>query len=279
MIKVSDYMTPIVAIASPQDTLAAIRNIMLRRRVGRVPVVDGSRLVGIVSRTDLALALRPNGPAWRRRPLEYTSVWEIMSKPVITISVNESISKAAETMLNSGVTGLPVLDDDKIVGMITTSDLTRCLKEHGDPSKKVKEHMCVEVAVAKPLHPISRVIKILVKSPSHRVIVVDAEGRPIGIVTPTDLAFVRVSAGSSKSKVVYDSEAPKRSRKIEFLGLTYAKDVMRSPIHFISEEASVVDAASLMSSAKIGGLPVLDKKKNLSGLFSKIEVLRLVKDL
>jgi len=279
MIKVSDYMTTLVAVVSPYDTLATVRNLMLRKRVGRVPVLDdGGRLVGIISRTDLALALKPGGPPWRRRPLEYTNVWEVMSKPVLTTTPNESICKAAEIMLNNGVTGLPVVDEGEVVGMISTSDLTRCLMEHGDPSKKVKEYMCKEVAVVKPLYTINRVIKMLVDTPSHRVVVVDAEGRPIGIITPTDLAFVRV-APSKKKSIVYDDEAPQPSRRIRYLAITYAKDIMKSPLHYISEEASIVDAASLMSSAKIGGLPVLDKRKSLAGLFSKLEVLELVKNL
>ena len=279
MIKVSDYMTTLVAVVSPYDTLATVRNLMLRKRVGRVPVLDdGGRLVGIISRTDLALALKPGGPPWRHRPLEYTYVWEVMSKPVLTTTPNESICKAAEIMLKNGVTGLPVVDEGEVVGMISTSDLTRCLMEHGDPSKKVKEYMCKEVAVVKPLYTINRVIKMLVDTPSHRVVVVDAEGRPIGIITPTDLAFVRV-APSKKKSIVYDDEAPQPSRRIRYLAITYAKDIMKSPIHYISEEASIVDAVSLMSSAKIGGLPVLDKRKSLAGLFSKLEVLELVKNL
>ncbi len=278
MIKVSDYMTPIVAVVSPYDTLATVRNVMLGKRVGRVPVIDDGRLVGIVSRTDLALALKPGGPPWRRRPLEYTNVWEVMSKPVLTITPNESISNAAEIMLDNGVTGLPVVDEGEVVGMISTSDLTRCLMEHGNPSKKVKECMCKEVAVVKPLYTINHVIKLLVETPSHRVVVVDAEGRPIGIITPTDLAFVRVAPPKKKS-IVYDDGAPQPTRRIRYLAITYAKDIMKSPLHYISEEASIVDAASLMRSAKIGGLPVLDKRKNLAGLFSKLEVLKLVKDL
>ncbi len=278
MIKVSDYMTPIVAVVSPYDTLATVRNVMLRKRVGRVPVIEDGRLVGIVSRTDLALALKPDGPPWRRRPLEYISVWEVMSKPVLTITPYEPISKAAEIMLSNGVTGLPVVEEDKVIGMISTSDLTRCLMEQGDPSKKVKECMCREVVVVKPLYTINRVIKLLVETPSHRVIVVDAEGKPIGIITPTDLAFVRVAPPKKKS-IVYDDGAPQPSRRIRYLAITYAKDIMKSPLHYISEEASIVDAASLMSSARIGGLPVLDKRKNLTGLFSKLEVLKLVKDL
>jgi len=271
-------MTPLVAFVSPYDTLATVRNLMLRKRVGRVPVLEDGRLVGIVSRTDLALALKPDGPPWRRRPLEYTSVWEVMSKPVLTTTPNETISKAAETMLNNSVTGLPVVEEGEVVGVISTSDLTRCLMEHGYPSKKVKECMCREVAVVKPLYTINRVIKMLVETPSHRVVVVDAEGRPIGIITPTDLAFVRVASPKKKS-IAYDDEAPQPSRRIRYLAITYAKDIMKSPLYYISEEASIVDAASLMNSARIGGLPVLDKRKNLAGLFSKLEVLRLVKDL
>ena len=278
MIKVFEYMTPLVAVVSPHDTLATVRNIMLRKRVGRVPVIDGGRLVGIISRTDLALALKSGGPSWRYRALEYSSVWEVMSKPVLTIAPNEPVSKAAELMLDSGVTGLPVVDEGEVVGMISTSDLTRCLMEHGDPSKKVKENMCREVEVVKPLYSIKRVVKLLVSTPSHRVIVVDSEGRPIGIITPTDLAFIRVAPVKKKGDIVFDEEAPRQTRRIKYLALTYAKDVMKSPLYYISEEASVVDAAALMSKAKIGGLPVLDKRKNLSGLFSKMEVLKLVKD-
>jgi CBS domain-containing protein len=280
MIKVIEYMTPLVAVVSPQDTLATVRNVMLRKRVGRVPVIDdGGRLVGIISRTDLALALKSSGPSWRYRALEYSSVWEVMSKPALTIAPNDPISKAAELMLNRRVTGLPVVDEGEVVGMISTSDLTRCLMEHGDPSKKVKENICREVVVVKPLYSIKRVIKLLANAPSHRVIVVDSEGRPIGIITPTDLAFIRVAPTRKKSAVVFDGEAPKQTRRIKYLAITYAKDVMKSPLYYISEEASVVDAASVMSNAKIGGLPVLDKRKNLSGLFSKMEVLKLVKDL
>ena len=40
MIKVFEYMTPLVAVVSPHDTLATVRNVMLRKRVGRVPVLD-----------------------------------------------------------------------------------------------------------------------------------------------------------------------------------------------------------------------------------------------
>ncbi len=221
-----------------------------------------------------AIALKADGPVWRRRPLEYTQVWEAMSKDVLTVRADETIGKAASIMLTGGVTGLPVLEDDRLVGMLTTSDLTRFLSEQGDPSKKVREYMCREVTLAKPLYSVNKVIRMLLGSPSRRIIIVDVGNRPIGIITPTDLAFIRIQSGK---RVVYDEEAPKRPTK--YLGVSCASDFMSRPLYFTSDEASIVDAASTMVSARIGGLPVLNRKRGLCGLFSKIEVLKIVEEL
>jgi acetoin utilization protein AcuB len=113
-----------------QDALT----LMKKDKVRRYPVVDKSgKLIGIVTESDLMNA----------KPSEATtlSVWEIssllakitvervMCKKVITVTENTTLEEAARIMADSSIGGLPVMRGDKLVGIITESDLFRIFLE------------------------------------------------------------------------------------------------------------------------------------------------------
>jgi acetoin utilization protein AcuB len=113
-----------------QEALAMMR----RDKVRRYPVVDrNGKLIGIVTDTDLLNA----------SPSEATtlSVWEVnyllskitvervMTRKVITICPDCTIEEAARIMADNKIGGLPVLDGDKLVGIITETDLFKVLLE------------------------------------------------------------------------------------------------------------------------------------------------------
>lgn len=129
--RVSDYMTPNPLTVSPEDNLrTAIDQIV---KVGRrLPVVnDQGELVGIITDRDLRLVV--NSPLILRERwqdevlLTQTNVGAIMSSPVITIEPDAWVDQAAKLMLDSQISGLPVVKDNKLVGIITVSDLLRAL--------------------------------------------------------------------------------------------------------------------------------------------------------
>jgi acetoin utilization protein AcuB len=125
---VSERMTHPVLTIKPDVPVQDALTLMKRDKIHRYPVVDkGGKLLGIVTESDLMNA----------SPSEATtlSVWEItalvakitvervMTKKVITVTEDTTIEEAARILADSSVGGLPVLRDNKLVGIITESDL------------------------------------------------------------------------------------------------------------------------------------------------------------
>ena len=119
---VRDWMsTPVIAISSGTSVIGALR-VMEMNRVRRLPVVSGDALAGIVTREDLH-ALLGHGEGMAREveaPVEVA-----MRTPVLTASPDDTLEYAAEQMLEKEISGLPVVDNGRLVGMLTESDVFR----------------------------------------------------------------------------------------------------------------------------------------------------------
>jgi CBS domain-containing protein len=115
----------------PSTTLADAQRIMEHRKVRRLPVVEGGRLIGIVTWGDLRAALPSAATAlsvheWRAL-LDQATVAECMTRDPIAIAPDAPVLDAAQRMLNHKIGGLPVVQEGRVVGMITESDLFRLL--------------------------------------------------------------------------------------------------------------------------------------------------------
>lgn len=114
--KVGDIMTPNVLYVTPDMTVGEIIDLMFKHKHLGYPVVENGRLVGIVTLNDIMNVERS------RR------VSEVMSRNVLTITPRQSAFEAFKMMSEKNIGRLPVVEDDKLVGIITRSDLMR-LKE------------------------------------------------------------------------------------------------------------------------------------------------------
>ena len=92
--------------------------ILAEKNIGALPVVDGDRLVGIFSERDYTRKVALEGRSSRD-----TRVREIVSAPVISITPQHSIEDAMRLMSEKHIRHLPVLEGDKMVGMISIGDL------------------------------------------------------------------------------------------------------------------------------------------------------------
>lgn len=129
-LKVRDLMTGVVFSAQPDDTVEKVYDLMNERGIRHLTVVDQEGdLVGLVSHRDLlrhSPIERAEVPLFLvREILRRTRVEEIMTSEVETADPDTPLSEAAQVMFESKFGCLPVLQDSKLVGILTESDFVR----------------------------------------------------------------------------------------------------------------------------------------------------------
>ena len=126
---VKKWMTREVITVSPKDTLEHIRQIFRKYNFRRVPVMENNQLAGIISERDIrSYFMRDNGAIIEKNNLTLKA-GEIMTRDPITISMYDTIEKAALLMQENKIGGLPVIDDNNLVGIITEHDVFDALIE------------------------------------------------------------------------------------------------------------------------------------------------------
>jgi CBS domain-containing protein len=114
----------------PPDAVAGDAIVTLAEsRISALPVVDAAgRLVGVISTTDiLALEEETENQRARAAALERTTVGDLMTPRPLTISPEASLSDAARQMLEADVHRLFVTEGDRVVGVISTTDIVRAV--------------------------------------------------------------------------------------------------------------------------------------------------------
>lgn len=126
-------MTTTVITVSPYDTLARAYELMMSNRIRRLPVLEGARLVGIITLSDL-LEVKQSDPTRRHslsdvaQELSRLVVSTIMRPKPICIYDNDTLGHAAELMLEHKIGGLPVIDaSEHVVGVLTESNIFQLL--------------------------------------------------------------------------------------------------------------------------------------------------------
>ena len=109
------------AVTLPADTrVVDALELMAVRKIRRVPVLQDGALVGILARSDLESAVGPDELSTRRLG---TRLGDLLSRGVVTVRPDDRLEHAARLMLENGVSGLPVVDEAGVIGLITESDI------------------------------------------------------------------------------------------------------------------------------------------------------------
>jgi CBS domain-containing protein len=123
MSKAADYVkeimtTPVVSVA-PQATVAQALRAMIDHDIGAVVVADGDAAAGVFTERDLTRGILDDPDLLGR------SVEDVMSSPVVTASPDEEVVFVFRRMSERRIRRLPVLENDRLVGMVTERDLLR----------------------------------------------------------------------------------------------------------------------------------------------------------
>jgi len=113
----------------PDATMDLANDVISLGRIRHIPIVDGSRLVGIVTERDLigAAASRIFGLKQQSKSalLKSVLIKEVMKKRVITAAPDTPIKDIAHLMANKKIGCVPVVSDGMVVGLVTTTDILR----------------------------------------------------------------------------------------------------------------------------------------------------------
>lgn len=128
---VHNWMTKRLITITPQTTLPEAQRIMFEHKIRRLPVVKSDKLVGIVTMGDLREAKPSDATTLSIYELNYLmdrlTAKDFMTPNPITITPDATIAEAAGLMMKHKIGGLPVVEDGKLVGIITETDLCRLL--------------------------------------------------------------------------------------------------------------------------------------------------------
>lgn len=150
-LKVSKIMTTRVVTVSPKDSLFLVESMLMNNKISRVVVVKNKKPIGIITYRDFVPARIPNRLGTYTDPSELRDIWyspnpnqfninqlgyaltfkaeDIMTKNPILIEDSDDVSMAALVMYRYGISGIPIVKQSNLVGILTKSDIVFALAE------------------------------------------------------------------------------------------------------------------------------------------------------
>ena len=125
--QVQDAMAKTIGIASPRDSIRRVAQLMKREEAGFIPICDGETLRGVVTDRDIVIRCVAEGNGTSlEEPAE-----SIMSTNPQTISPGASLEEAGRVMDSMEVRRLPVVDNGKLVGILSHGNLVQATRSEG----------------------------------------------------------------------------------------------------------------------------------------------------
>jgi CBS domain-containing protein len=307
-VSVGDLMSRDADAVTPDTPVAEVVERLVARDYTALPVVDADRrVVGMVSDNDLLTSgltrlsvglHKAIGPDLVRDFLsrlkkEGALVRQAMTSPAVTVHPDTPLKVAAHLMHTRALKRLPVVDPaGRLCGVLGRLDVlesiaagyTRRTAPHAAPlpqeHRTVAEIMERSVPSVPETAPLHDVLETLLGSEVKRVLVVDGKGRPVGIITDTDI-ITRIDPEERPGVLTvlrsrWSGDAHKQVRRTSG---RRADDIMTSPVITVRDTAPVMEALALTVERHVKRLPVVDAGGRIVGMVSRPALLAASLDL
>ena len=249
-------------------------NVMVRNNVTGAPVVRSSdgHLVGIISRKDV----------FNKMDEEQLSL--LMKKDIITVGPDISVKEVAKIFVEKKIHRLPVVEDGKLIGLVTPTDLL-------DDVKNLKTDMTAEDVISTTCvtayegDPLSYVIAAMRVSKITSFPVLDAHGKLTGIITDRDMFLDQSKDLNALKEMGLDETNQSLAGYRNVLPLFYmasnkeiaedrtVKDYMVKDPTTVFKKTSLSEVAKIMKQYNFGQIPVRGNKDELLGMIYDVDVL------
>lgn len=260
------YTTPVITL-NPESSINDALFLMKKNDIKRLVIVNDDIPVGIVTERDIGRFLQNDKTA---RMLDQIHLNEIMSRNLFTMSEDqdEFLVQCAIRMDTFQIGSIVIVDDEKLVGIVTKSDLTKSFSNSFAGAYKVQDYMNTKMITCRKSDSLLFALTMLNRNKIARLVVTDNDGRPVGIISYD--TFLRNSEYFKLGKQnTRDYLLPKTSAK-ELL----VSDLIGNELLTIESSDDLAKAARLMVDYKISGIPVVDENGSLEGVISATDVVR-----
>jgi len=241
-LNVGDVMSNEVATICPDEIVISAAKIMSDKKISCLVVMDQGNVTGIITETDVLKRVGDKGKDIYRTKLD-----QIMSSPVESVPPDFSVLEASKIMGVKHIKRLPILKDEKLVGIVTQTDLVRALTSYG-LWRDISEIMSRDIVGIQRDASVAEAAEIMTSRKISCIIVRDGDD-VVGVLTEKDLL----------GRVVALQRDPANTR---------VQDVMSFPVTSVPPALSVFSASKAMEEMNIRRLVIM-KDKRLCGVITQ----------
>jgi CBS domain-containing protein len=256
--EVKEIMTKDVIFVDKDVDLKYVLRLMKKHNITKIPVVEEKKLIGVI--TDNQIAVKLGSIRKRGVPAARLHASSVMEKNIEIISPDTEIKTILKTVGEPGPTMLNVVDDGKLIGVITKADLLSLV----DCKKKVKEIMHKNIHSVSPEDRVIHARRKMIDENIARLPVIN-NGTLLGIISDNEVVF-------ALSEIKRSFPLGKQKHRLEEL---LVNDVMKTQVIWIDLEITIEDAAKIMLEKNVGSLIIMDNSK-IAGIITRTDLLRTI---
>ncbi|MGL4669286.1 MAG: CBS domain-containing protein [Methanobacteriaceae archaeon] len=259
-----------ISLDKDQNICDALR-VMKKNRISRIPVVNTNEnnkkeLVGIATETDIAIKL--GSSKYGNLAPSHFHLSTVMTKEVLTIEEEMSLTDTANLILENNISGMPVMSGLEIVGMLTKTDFIETCKG------KAYERITAEEVMSSDIIAVSSQDRLI---HARRTIIDSSVGRLL--VTENDeLAGIITSKDIGRAMISFRKHVPDNHKQAQLKNIL-VEEVMSKIVKSVSYNDTIAEVAGAMIEEGVNGFPVVNAEDQVIGIITKTDLIGLIVEM
>ena len=263
--QIKNLMSEDLITVDKDQNLSDALKLLRKHNVSRLPVTNNKELVGIISERDIADKL--GSSKYESMPASRLHISSVMVKDVFTVPQTMQLDEVAKLMLENGIGSVPVMDDDKMVGIVSKADFVTLATGIAFDKITVNEVMSKDLISVSPTERLIHARRVMLEAHVGRLPVLD-EGNLVGMITSKDLM---------RAFIDFRKKVPEKYQKSQIKEVL-VEDIMSANPTYVSKDMSISEVSEIIMETGYNGLPVVEGGEVI-GIITQTDILRLIEKL